>query len=193
MPGSACDADTGPTSLRTVPTVRLRIEQRFLATPAQVGAALIDPDYLVQALGSLKDVGPPVVESQQRTGDSVRQRVTYRFTGKLPGAVTAVIDPKRLTWTEETTIDTIRHTARFLMTPVHYPNFFTATGTWSLREDPRSTAAKPVTLRLIEGDLKVRSPVPFVGGQVEKAIVSGLSERLADEPAAFALWFAVKR
>ncbi len=193
MPGSACDANTGPTSLRTVPTVRLRIEQRFLATPAQVGAALIDPDYLVQALGSLKDVGPPVVESQQRTGDSVRQRVTYRFTGKLPGAVTAVIDPKRLTWTEETTIDTVRRTARFVMTPVHYPNFFTATGTWSLRADPRSTAAKPVTLRVIEGDLKVRSPVPFVGGQVEKAIVSGLSERLADEPAAFARWFAVKR
>ena len=187
-----CQADTGLGSLRTVPTVRLRIEQRFLATPAQVGAALIDPHYLVQAMGSLKDVGQPVVESQHRTGVSVRQRVTYHFTGKLPGAVTAVIDPKRLTWTEETTIDTVRHTARFVMTPVHYPNFFTATGAWSLREDAKSTPAKPVTVRLIEGDLKVRSPVPFVGGQVEKAIVSGLSERLADEPAAFARWFAAQ-
>lgn len=179
--------------MRTVPTVRLRIEQRFLATPAQVGAALIDPDYLVKAMGSLKDVGQPVVESQYRTGDSVRQRVTYHFTGRLPGAVTAVIDPKRLTWTEDTAIDTMSHTARFVMTPVHYPNFFTATGTWFLREDAKSTATKPVTLRLIEGELKVRSPVPFVGGQVEKAIVSGLSERLADEPAAFARWFAAKR
>ena len=144
----------------------------------------------VSAMGSLKDVGAPVVESQHRTGDSMRQRVVYRFTGKLPGAVTAVIDPKRLTWTEDTTIDTVRGSARFTMTPVHYPNFFTASGTWSLRADARSTAASPVTLRLIEGELKVRSPVPFVGGQVEKAIVSGLGERLADEPAAFARWFS---
>lgn len=178
--------------VRTVPTVQLRIEQRFPATPSVVCAALIDPDYLVQAMGSLKDVGPPFVESQHRTGASLRQRVVYRFTGKLPGAVTAVIDPKRLTWTEDTTIDTVRNSARFSMTPVHYPNFFTATGTWTLRVDPTSTAAKPVTLRLIEGELKVRSPVPFVGGQVEKAIVSGLSERLADEPAAFARWLATE-
>lgn len=168
--------------------MRFRIEQRFLATPADVGEALIDPDYLVQAMGSLKDVGPPVVESQQRAGDSMRQRVVYRFTGKLPGAVTAVIDPKRLTWTEDTTIDVGRWTARFVMTPVHYPNFFTATGTWSLRADAASTTTKPIALRVIEGELKVRSPIPFVGGQVEKAIVSGLSERLADEPAAFARW-----
>jgi uncharacterized protein YndB with AHSA1/START domain len=170
--------------------VRLRIEQRFAATPEQVCAALVDPDYVVHAMGSLKDVGPPIVESQVRNGDTVRQRVIYRFTGKLPGAVTAVIDPKRLTWTEDTTVDTVRGTARFVMTPVHYPNFFTATGTWTLREDGDSTPAKPTTLRLIEGELKVRSPVPFVGGQVEKAIVSGLSDRLADEPAAFARWYA---
>ena len=172
--------------------MRLRIEQRFAASPAQVADALIDPDYLVQAMGSLKDVAPPVVESQQRTGDSMRQRIVYRFNGKLPGAVTAVIDARKLLWTEDTTIDLARRTARFVMTPVHYPNFFTATGTWSLRDDAATTPKKPVTLRLIEGDLKVRSPVPFVGAQVEKAIVSGLSERLADEPAAFARWLDLR-
>ena len=170
--------------------MRIRIEQRFTATPEQLCAALVDADYIVQAMGSLAGVGPPTVESQHRQGDTMRQRVLHRFTGKLPSAVTVVIDPKKLTWIEDTTVDLPTHRAAFVMTPVHYPTLFTAKGTWTLRADPAGTAAKPVSIRLIEGELKVRSPVPFVGGQVEKAIVSGLSERLADEPAAFARWFA---
>jgi Protein of unknown function (DUF2505) len=73
------------------------------------------------------------------------------------------------------------------MTPTHYAHFFSCRGSWSLIE------AKGVTLRSIDGVLKVNSPVPFVGGQVEKAIVSGLRERLEKEPPLLEAWVSSLR
>ena len=165
--------------------MRFRIEQRFDATPGAVCEALVDADYLSTAMGELADISAPSVQEQSRTGAIVRQKLLFRFTGKLPGAVTRVIDPTRLSWIEDTTVDTAARQARFTMTPVHYASFFTCTGTWTVAADGANAA-----VRVIDGELKVRSPIPFVGGHVERAIVSGLRERLAGEPAAFARWNA---
>ena len=165
--------------------MRFRVEQVFEASRDIVIGALTNSDYLVTAMGQLPDLAPPVVRAQVRTGASVRQQLEFLFQGRLPSAVTAVIDPRRLSWIEDTTIDMTALAARFTMTPVHYRTFFTCSGTWALKAiSPTSTQ------RVIDGDLKVRSPVPFVGGQVEKAIVSGLKDRLAKEPAVFATWLA---
>lgn len=190
QPGTARDrppARAGRRQARTIPSMRFRIEQRFDASATEVCAALVDVDYLSTAMGELADIGAPSVQEQTRSGVTVRQKLLFRFTGKLPSAVTMVIDPNRLSWIEDTTIDTSKQTARFTMTPVHYASFFTCTGTWMVTAVDAHTST-----RVIDGDLKVRSPVPFVGGQVEKAIVSGLRERLADEPAAFARWHAAR-
>lgn len=166
--------------------MRFRIEQSFPAGRDTVLAALTDPTYL-HALGELPDVGAPVLRRQDRApdGSSVVQELEFAFRGHLPMPVTRVVDAHRLSWVEHTEVDLLTATARFRMVPVHYARFFTCHGSWVLEE--RGTDA---TTRVIDGDLKVHSPVPFVGGQVERAIVSGLRERLAHEPAVFARWQA---
>ncbi len=169
--------------------MRFQIEQTFAADPATLCAALVDPSYLAEAMGRLPDITAPVLQSQVRDANAgtVRQELLYAFNGKLPSVVTRFVSPDRLTWVEDTTVDLTTRTAEFRITPVHYRTFFTCRGTWSIHERPAGCA------RRLEGSLTVNSPVPFVGGQVEKAIVSGLRERLEKEPAAFVWWIAQKQ
>jgi hypothetical protein len=167
--------------------MRFRIEQKFNANTADVLAALSDPSYLAM-MAELPDLSAPVVEDQQRTTTTVSQRLRFQFAGKLPDVVTRVIDPSRLAWQEFTEIDLTHATATFRMVPVHYQKFFTCTGGWRL-----TSTNTTETVRVIDGNLKVNSPVPFVGGKVERAIVSGLEERLQVEPGVFDRWNMANR
>lgn len=167
--------------------VQFQISQAFAAPLDVLLAALWDPSYLA-TMGELADLGAPVIESQEPTPGRVRQRVRFEFTGKLPGAVSRVVDPRRLSWVEHTEIDLSAARASFRMQPVHYQKLFSCQGSWVLRRDGDDR-----TTRDIRGDLRVSSPVPFTGGPVEKAIVSGLRDRLAHEPAVFARWRAQGR
>ncbi len=164
--------------------MRFRIEQRFRANAADVGRALSSVDYLTTAMAALPDIGRPEIRSHRVVGGTAHLKLEYRFGGSLPSVARRVIDPSKLSWIEETSIDASRWTAVFAMTPTHYSSFFRCQGTWQLVERAGGTT------RVIEGDLKVNSPVPFVGGQVEKAIVSGLRERLAEEPPLLERWVA---
>lgn len=168
--------------------VKFRIDQIFTADVASVAGALADADYLSQGMAKLPDIGAPVVESQERSGSSIRQLLRYSFHGSLPSAVTRFISPSKLSWIEDSTIDTGANRATFTMTPVHYQQFFRCSGEWSVVA--MDTTEKPKTLRRIEGNLKVNSPIPFLGGEIERAIVSGLKERLALEPAVLEGWLA---
>lgn len=164
--------------------MRFRIEQRFRASPADVGRALSSVDYLTTAMAELPDIGRPKVRGHRVVGDTTHLELEYQFGGSLPSVARRVIDPAKLSWIEETTIDASRWAAAFTMTPTHYASFFRCKGSWEL------VARAGETTRVIEGDLKVNSPIPFVGGQVEKAIVSGLRERLAEEPPLLERWVA---
>ncbi len=168
--------------------VKFRIDQVFAADVASVGAALVDVDYLAHGMAKLPDIGAPVMESQERSGGSIHQRLRYSFNGSLPSAVTRFISPSRLSWIEDSTIDVAANRATFTMTPVHYQQFFRCSGEWTLTQLDSKGDSK--TLRRIDGNLKVDSPVPFIGGEIERAIVSGLQERLALEPAVLEAWLA---
>ena len=141
-------------------------------------------DYLTTAMAELPGIGRPEIRSHRAVRGTTHLELEYRFGGSLPSVARRVIDPSKLSWIEETSIDASRWTAVFTMTPTHYSSFFRCKGTWHLVERPGETT------RVIEGELKVNSPVPFVGGQVEKAIVSGLRERLAEEPPLLERWVA---
>ena len=158
----------------------------FAADVDVVCEALADAAYLAEGMAKLPDIGAGLIELQEREGSTIRQHVRYVFRGKLPLAVTKFVNPSKLSWIEDTTIDAALRTATFTMTPVHYKQFFRCTGEWAL--SPVGTAKEPQTLRRIDGNLKVNSPVPFLGGEIEKAIVSGLRERLALEPDVMASW-----
>ncbi|MEZ5141398.1 MAG: DUF2505 domain-containing protein [Acidimicrobiales bacterium] len=153
--------------------MRFEVEQRFRATPERVLELYTDPDFY-QALAGLPKVSAPQVLEHRAEGDRVLLRVRYTFTASLPAAATAVIDPAKLTWVDETWFDLVRGTATTRLLPDHYPDKMQASASATFVAE-----AQGDTVRRISGDLRVR--VLLVGGKVEQAIVSGLREHLVDE------------
>ena len=106
--------------------------------------------------------------------DVVRLQIRYRFVGDLSPAVTAVVDPAKLTWVEHSTHDLVRRSVTYRLVARPLPRPAAVVG--HLRDLRRRRRG---TLRTVHGRLKVRALV--VGGAVERAIVSGLREYLAAE------------
>jgi hypothetical protein len=125
---------------------------------------------------SMSRVEPPTVLDVVRTGDVVVVRTRFRFIADLPGAARAVIDPDRLTWIDESTYDLVSHTSSTRLLPDHYPDRLQASASSRFDPDPADPGR---TVRRVSGRLTVRAPL--VAGRVERAIVDGLREHLADE------------
>jgi hypothetical protein len=161
--------------------VRFRIEQHFVAALEEVEAAFVDPAFL-EELGTLPKLGRPELVDQREDGDLVHQRVRYAFAGELASAVTAVVDPVKLTWVEQSTLDRRTHRTRFTIVPDHYKSRLSCDGEFVLDSTDAGTR------RVATGELKVR--FPLVGGKVERAIVSGLEEHAEREVDAMARWLS---
>jgi hypothetical protein len=159
--------------------MRFRITQRFAAPLERVEPALVDPGFL-DRLAELPKLGRPTLLDQRVDGELVHQRVRYAFAGHLSSAVTAVVDPAKLTWVEDSTLDRRTHRTTFRIVPDHYRDRLTCQGTFTLQPDGEGSR------RLADGDLRVR--FPLVGGKVERAIVSGLEEHAAIEAEMMAAW-----
>jgi hypothetical protein len=153
--------------------VRFTIEQRFNGPLDRVEAAFVDPAYL-ERLSTLPKLGRPTLVKRVEADHLVHQWVKYAFVGDLNAAVRRVVDPARLTWVEESTLDRTSHRTTWRIVPDHYRNLLRASGTFQLRPDGGAR-----TIRTTEAELKVT--VPLVAGKVEQAIVSGLREHAALE------------
>lgn len=164
--------------------MRFRVEQRFQAPLHAVEAALLDPAFL-GCLAHVPELGEPELLASETDGHVVRQRVRYRFTGALSPAVTAVVDPARLTWVEETTFDRTAHRGEHRIVPDHYANRLHSS--YTTRLEPAGGGGD-ATVRATEGDVRVR--FPLVGGRVEKAIVGGLTEHAHLEAQVLTRWLA---
>ena len=162
--------------------MRFELEQTLPGTVDAVLAAFTDPGFLA-SLGKLAKVGAPEVLDQHRDGDTVRQRVRYHFTGELSSAVTAVVDRKKFVWVDEHVYDLANATATFHIIPEHYADRLRCSGSEWFGE-----AAPDTTTRHLEAELTVRWPV--VGSLIERAIVSGLQDHLAEEARLLASWMA---
>jgi hypothetical protein len=160
--------------------VKFSIQQVFDGHAMDLCNALTSETYLA-SMGKLADLGAPELISQKRHKGTVTQQLRTTFQGKLPSVALKVIDPAKLSWDEFAEIDTKRFTATFNMIPTHYQSYFRCSGEWQLIE----AVDGATTTRRITGELKVSSPIPFVNGQVERAIISGLKERLSQEPAIY--------
>jgi hypothetical protein len=152
--------------------VRFSIEQRYTAPLIDVENAYCSPELLA-TLATLPKVGGAELLEQSTDGDRVFQRVRYRFTGELSSAVTAVIDPARLSWVEESVLDRTTHVTGWKIVPDHYGSRLSCHGEFRLSERDGTTT------RLTDAEIKVH--FPLVGGRVERAIVSGLEEHAAAE------------
>ena len=152
--------------------MRFELTQRYRSAAPAVDDAYADAD-LYPTLVGLPKLGGIEVLSHQRTADRAVLRVRFRFTGHLPSAVTAVVDPERLTWVQETTHDLAAGRTTFRLVPDHYPDRLKASGHFAVRATPDGSE------RRVTGELKVKAFL--VAGQVEQAIVSGLEEYLVAE------------
>lgn len=160
--------------------MRFRIEQVFHGDIGSVEAAFVDPAF-IERLASLPKLGKPQLLDQRVEPDRVHQRTHYAFAGDLNAAARAVLDPRKLTWVEEATLDRSTHTTTWVIKPDHYADRLECRGTFVLREEGGGG-----TRRIAEGDLRVH--MALVGGRVEKAIVSGLQEHAAAEEVVLNQW-----
>jgi hypothetical protein len=152
--------------------MRFEIEQRFAHPPTVVDAAYADPE-LYPTLVGLPKLGGIEVLDHQRDGQRAKLSIRFAFTGDLPAAVTAVVDPERLTWVQESIHDLATAQTRFRLLPDHYPDRLSAQGSVTI------AASGDGTRRVVRGELKVKALL--VSGRVEQAIVSGLEEYLVSE------------
>jgi hypothetical protein len=159
--------------------VHFQLEQRFAAPLAEVEAAFTDPD-LLHRISAAATVGRPELLELVDEGEIVRQRIRYAFTGHLPAAARAVLDPARLTWVDESVLDRRSHRSEFVIVPDHYPDRLQCAGTVTLDE------VQGVTRRLTDADLRVN--FMFLGHRVEQAIVSGLRDHAAAEEKVVQSW-----
>lgn len=160
--------------------MRFQNQQRIAGSIDAVARLYTDP-RLYQVLGELPKLGRPEVLERQEEGQLVHLAVRFRFTGNLSPAVTAVIDPAKLSWVEESVHDLTNRTVSFRMNPDHYADRLRSSGSVRYESDDG------VTRRLTEGELAVRVPLLMGGGRtagvVEQAIVSGLRDHFAAEVA----------
>jgi hypothetical protein len=164
--------------------MQFTIEQQLAGEPAAVEAALFDPAFITARAG-LPKLGDAELLESSRDGDTARQSIRLRFTAPLAPAVTAVIDPNRLTWVDDASYDLVAHVAEHRVVPDHYADRLQCSYRATLEPAPGGSR------RVLAGTVKVR--MPLVGGRVERAIVSGLSEHAAAEADLLDEWLARPR
>jgi Protein of unknown function (DUF2505) len=147
--------------------MRFQTEQHFDASRDRLLALFTDPDFYATLVGLPKISTPEVVE-HRTSGSAVHLGLRQRFTGQLPAAALAMIDPAKLSWVEEVDFDLDRATATTVLVPDHYADRFSCAGTYAFVADGGAS------WRRLSGDVRVR--MPLVGGKVEGALASGLRE-----------------
>jgi uncharacterized protein DUF2505 len=159
--------------------MRFQIEQEIPGPVDSVARIYSEPRFY-EVLGEMPKLGKPEVLERRADGEVVHLAVRFRFTGNLSPAVTAVIDPAKLTWVEDSVHDLSGHRVTFRMNPDHYPDRLRSQG--SVHYVPGGDG---LTRRLTEGELAVKVPLLLGGGRVgalvEDAIISGLRDHLAAE------------
>jgi hypothetical protein len=159
--------------------MEFELEQRLRGAPETVLDLLFDQEFLAARAG-LPNLGGSEVLEVTRAGTTARVRVRMHFTGKLAPAVTAVVDPAKLTWVDDATFDLAARRGHHQIRPDHYADRLSCT--YDDRLDVDGDGAR----RVLAGTVKVRAFL--VGSKVEGAIVGGLRESTAAESALLNDW-----
>ena len=162
--------------------MRFSVDQAIAAPAARVEAALVDPRFY-KALGAMPNIGDPDILECTQGDDAVFLRVRYAFTGDLAAPARRVLDPAKLTWVVESTVDLSTHTTAFRMLPDHYASRLTCGGSYAL-----VPSGAQRTIQQMEGELRVNYPI--VGRLAERGIFLGLKENVAEEARIIERWVA---
>jgi hypothetical protein len=162
-------------------SVEFEINQPIASVRKAVVGAVTDP-RLYESMGATKGIAPPTVLERSDDGDFVRMRIRYGFDGNLSGAARAVLDPAKMTWVVELKVDPAKYRAKFRMLPDHYPDRIECRGSYRFEEDGGGTE------QIMKGDLVVHAPL--VAGVVERSIVSGFRDHVAEEAKAIEIFLS---
>jgi len=162
--------------------MRFAVDQRIAGARDEVEAAFVDPAFY-EELAQMPKIGRPQVLERTEADGTVHLRVRYAFTGDLAAPARAVLDPSRMTWVVESTVDRSAHSTEFRMLPDHYGKRLECHGSYVLEPD-----GADATIQRFQGELIVHYPV--VGSLAERGIVTGLKEHLAEEAAILERWLA---
>lgn len=169
--------------------MEFRTEQLIAAPPDVVERRLADPAFIAATSGLHPLTDCRLLDRTDEPDGAVRLRIHRRFAADLPRAVTAVVDPRRLTWVEDVLYRPGAGHAAHRILPDHYGELLTCTFTTTLATTGlvgTGQGADPGTRRAVAGKLKVR--VLLGAGPVERAIVSGLREYASAEAALLSTW-----
>ncbi len=155
-----------------VQAVRFHVVQPVSASREAVVAAVVDP-HLYESMRDMPSLGTPSVIEHRVDGDLNRLRIRYAFRGRLSSAARAVLDPAKLTWVVNLDVDMKRYDAQFRMIPDHYADRIKCAGSY------RFEARGDSTDQVMEGELVVNALL--VAGAIEKAIMSGFEEHIAEQ------------
>ena len=162
--------------------MRFSVDQPIAAPTESVEEALVDPRFY-EALATMPNIGEPEVLECTARDSEVILRVRYAFTGDLAAPARRVLDPAKLTWVVESTVDRSTRTTTFRMLPDHYADRLECRGSYTL-----VASGVDATIQQMEGDLRVNYPV--VGRLAERGIVLGLKEHVAQEAHVIERWVA---
>jgi hypothetical protein len=164
--------------------VRFDVDQHLDGTPAEVLGAMADGSWYEAVTATTSDWAPSLEGVETHDGVTIAT-VRYRFRGELNRAARAVLDPERLVHLDRVSIHPDDGTFEWDVRPEHLAEKLSVTASG------RVTADGEGSRRTLQGEVKVR--YPFVGGQVERAVVSGLLEHAEHERRAFPAWLAGHR
>ncbi len=165
--------------------MKFRLEQKIPGTVEEVEEAFVDADLFAE-LRDVDDLGRPELLDRADRGDAVDLRVRYAFTGELAPPLSSLVEPSRLTWVEESTLDRSTHRTEFHIVADHYADRLKCKGTVELSDDGEGG-----TLRVAEGSLNVS--IPFVGRKVEQVVLDGLVAQAATQARVVGDWLVSRR
>jgi hypothetical protein len=155
--------------------VKIDIAEPVAVSPAEAMAAYGNPAFY-EGRVTRDDIAVLGVVRHEALADRVLIEVHFRFQGTVSSAVRRVIDHTKMSWITRTELYPDARRSTWIVMPDHYPDRLTARGEYHFEEGPDGPAS---TLVRVHGDLKVH--VPFVGGTVERVIVSDLRSYIRDE------------
>jgi hypothetical protein len=147
--------------------------------PAVVQDAMLDPEFLA-VTGTLPKIGGAEVLERTRTDTTANLRVRYRFTAPLSRAVTAVVDPQKLTWVDDGRFDLRTMRSQHELQPDNYADRLQSTYASDLAPEGAGTRWT------VTGSLVVHAPL--VGNKVAAVIIDGLRDHTLAEAAVLDDW-----
>ena len=167
--------------------MRFAFESSVALPMAQVVAAYGSPAFY-EGRPSRDDISVLGVVNHEDSGHQILIEVHFAFAGSVSSAVRRVIDPTKMSWVTRTVIYPDENRSSWTVLPDHSPDRLTSSGSPHFAPAPAPApddggdgGVGAATVVRVEGELKVH--VPIVGRSVERVIVAGLRDYVADEVA----------